>query len=104
MGQSFWPIGSPTRVRVQSSKLNTTKPRSLTSYPANCSASLHSTRPLAFPDHQFTRLVLSIQVLSAAVTLPSRFVVRPQVWKSLIVLLGPVMLLATFTVGAFAKL
>jgi hypothetical protein len=52
---------------------------------------------------QFTRIVLGIQVLSAGVTLPSRIIIKPSMVKSLMMLLGPVMLFAVGIGGCLAK-
>ena len=52
---------------------------------------------------QFTRIIIGIQVLSAGVTLPSKFVSRRRVQGSLAILLGPVMLVAVLLVGCFCK-
>jgi hypothetical protein len=63
----------------------------------------HSSDPLR-TFAQFTRIVLAIQVLSAGVTLPCKYILRRGVYRSLAVLLGPVMLLAVIVTGLAAKL
>lgn len=52
---------------------------------------------------QFTRIVLAIQVLSAGTTLPCKYITRRGVYRSLGVLLGPVMLGAVLITGLFVK-
>jgi hypothetical protein len=51
----------------------------------------------------FTRIVLGVQVTSAAVTLPSAVLLKQRMYKSLSILLLPVMGVAVVTVALFAK-
>lgn len=51
----------------------------------------------------FTRIVLGVQVTTAAVTLPNKIVIKPSFAQSLLVLLGPVMLSAVLIGAGFVK-
>ena len=55
-------------------------------------------------DWQFTRVILGIQILSASVTLPPKVLLKPRVYKSLLTLLGPVMLGSVLIASLAAKL
>jgi hypothetical protein len=52
---------------------------------------------------KFTRIVLGIQVTSAAVTLPSKIIAKKPFTRSLAVLLGPVMVSAVLIGAGFTK-
>lgn len=53
---------------------------------------------------QFTRVILGIQVLTASVTLPPKMILKPRVYRSLLTLLGPVMLCSVLITALVAKL